>query len=296
MRELSEDLKSHLVIGATTLCQCWMIVRADGVVQGFTDHDDVLSFDDIVFQPQSGLTASEAVTNLGLGVDTSEIEGALQSEKISETALHAGDYDNAKVTVFVVNWQAVEQRTVLRVADIGEVTCEDGLFRAELRGLMHELNQVQGRLFENTCDADLGDARCMVDLSNAAFNAQGTLTTVLDTQTFLVEGVDTFPDGWFDRGLLTWTSGENLDRVIEVDSQFSALSGSQLRIWLPMPAPIKQGDTFSLVTGCDKLFPTCQSKFNNATNFRGFPHIPGNDFAYRFARAGRGNNGKPLVR
>lgn len=296
MRKFSEDFKNHLASGATTLCQCWMIERADGVVQGFTDHDDVLSFDDIVFHPQSGLTASEAVSNLGLGVDTSEIEGALQSEKISESALHAGDYDNAKVTVFVVNWQAVEQRTVLRVADIGEVTCEDGLFRAELRGLMHELNQVQGRLFENTCDADLGDARCMVDLSNAAFNAQGTLTTVLDTQTFLVEGVDTFPDGWFDRGLLTWTSGDNLDRVIEVDSQFSALSGSQLRIWLPMPAPIKQGDTFSLVTGCDKLFPTCQLKFNNTANFRGFPHIPGNDFAYRFARAGRGNNGRPLVR
>ena len=26
--------------GATTLCRCWLITRSDGVVQGFTDHDE----------------------------------------------------------------------------------------------------------------------------------------------------------------------------------------------------------------------------------------------------------------
>lgn len=295
MRELSEDFKTHLKSETTTLCQCWLIERADGTKQGFTDHDDILFFDDVTFQSRSGLSASEAVSNLGLGVDTSDIEGALQSDTISENALHAGDYDNAKVTIFIVNWQEVDQRIVMRVADIGEVTCEDGLFRAELRGLMHKLNQVQGRLFENTCDADLGDARCMVDLSQPEFNASGAVTAILDTQTFIVDGVDTFPDGWFDRGLLTWTSGENNTRVIEVDAHYAALNGSQLRIWLPMPRPVKVSDTFTLITGCDKLFPTCRSKFNNVTNFRGFPHIPGNDFAYSFARAGRNNNGGPLV-
>lgn len=296
MREFSEDFKIHLASGATTLCQCWKIVRTDGVVQGFTDHDVHLSFEGIIFQPQSGFTASEAVSNLGLGVDTSEIEGALQSENISQAALHGGEYDNAKVTIYAVNWQAVDQRTILRVADIGEVTCEDGLFRAELRGLMHRLNQVQGRLFENTCDADLGDARCRVDLTNPEFNASGSILGHLDSQTFLVSGIDSFPDGWFDRGVLIWTEGENQGRRIEVDSQFASSGASRLRIWLPMPAPVLSGDRFALVTGCDKLFPTCRAKFNNVVNFRGFPHIPGNDFAYRFARAGRGNNGRALVR
>lgn len=296
MRDISDDFKTHLQSGATTLCQCWRIERADGVLQGFTDHDQTISFDNLVYQPRSGLTASEAVSNLGLGVDSSDVEGALQSDYISEAALHAGDYDNAKVTVYVVNWQAVEQRTILRVADIGEVTCEDGVFRAELRGLMHKLGQIQGRLFENTCDADLGDARCMVSLTDAALNTEGTVLSALDTQTLIVSGLDGFQDGWFDRGLLTWTDGPNAGRSIEVDAQFAAFDGHQLRIWLPMPNPISQGDGFSLVAGCDKLFATCREKFANTINFRGFPHIPGNDFAYGFARNGGRNGGRALVR
>lgn len=30
--------------------------------------------------------------------------------------------------------------------------------------------------------------------------------------------------------------------------------------------------------GCDKRFATCRDKFGNGVNFRGFPHLPGNDF------------------
>ncbi len=296
MRELSESFKNHLASGATTLCQCWKIERQDGLIQGFTDHDDVIVIEGIRFQPQSGFTPSEAISNLGLGVDTSEVEGALQSDFISQNALGAGDYDNAQVTIYKVNWQNPSDFVVLRVADLGEVTLEDGLFRAELRGLMHRLNQVRGRLFENACDADLGDARCGVNLNNPAFRAESTVTALLDNQTFQADALLSFENGWFDRGLITWIEGGNRGREIEVESQFSHLDETQIRIWLPMPVPISTGDRFSIVAGCDKLFPTCRSKFQNVTNFRGFPHIPGNDFAYRFARSGRANNGAPIVR
>lgn len=296
MRDLPDDFKAHLESGTTTLCLCWRVERADEVVQGFTDHDQPLSFDGLIFEPRSGFSASEVVSNLGLGVDTSEIEGALQSEVISKQALQAGDYDNAKVTIFLVNWQDTEQRIITKVADIGEVVCEDGVFQAELRGLMHKLNQVQGRLFENSCDADLGDSRCRVNLDSTEFHAQGVVASILDRQTFIVSGVNSYSDGWFDRGLLSWSEGLNAGRSIEVDAQYAALNGQQVRIWLPMSDDVVVGDAFSIVAGCDKLFPTCQGKFNNVVNFRGFPHIPGNDVAFRFARAGRSNNGRALVR
>ena len=93
MRELPSSLKKHLESGATTLCQCWKIERSDGVVQGFTDHDQSLSFDNIEFQASSGLTASETISSLGLSIDSSEVDGALQSDVISEEALHRGAYD-----------------------------------------------------------------------------------------------------------------------------------------------------------------------------------------------------------
>jgi uncharacterized phage protein (TIGR02218 family) len=33
-----------------------------------------------------------------------------------------------------------------------------------------------------------------------------------------------------------------------------------------------------LFTGCSKTATTCRVKFNNLLNFRGFPHIPGEDW------------------
>ena len=295
MRELPSSLKDHLASGATTLCQCWKIERSDGVVQGFTDHDQQLSFDNIEFQASSGLTASETISSLGLSIDSSEVDGALQSDVISEEALHRGAYDGAMVSVYLVNWQDVSARILLRSTEIGEVTCEDGAFRAELRGIMQRLNHVSGRLFENTCDADLGDERCRVDLDQPAFKAEGAVVDLLDPQTFTVSGLTDYSAGWFDRGLLRWTSGDNLNQQVEVDLQVKAGTLDKLRIWLPMASPIAFSDTFSVVAGCDKQFVTCREKFSNTVNCRGFPHIPGNDAVFRNARSDGNNRGQALV-
>lgn len=62
-----------------------------------------------------------------------------------------------------------------------------------------------------------------------------------------------------------------------------------------MAAEIAEGDLFAVTAGCDKRFATCVEKFANGINFRGFPHMPGNDFALSYARAGAGNDGAPVV-
>jgi uncharacterized phage protein (TIGR02218 family) len=55
-----------------------------------------------------------------------------------------------------------------------------------------------------------------------------------------------------------------------------------------MHAAIAVGDTFTVTAGCDKRFATCVQKFDNAVNFRGFPHIPGNDFVMSYPTPGGG--------
>ena len=63
-----------------------------------------------------------------------------------------------------------------------------------------------------------------------------------------------------------------------------------------MPEPIAAGDTFVVTAGCDKRFATCRDRFDNVVNFRGFPHIPGNDFVMRYAVPGEpGNDGGSLL-
>jgi hypothetical protein len=46
--------------------------------------------------------------------------------------------------------------------------------------------------------------------------------------------------------------------------------------------------------GCDRALATCRDRFGNVANFRGFPHIPGNDFVLRYPRRGDALNGAAL--
>ena len=64
-----------------------------------------------------------------------------------------------------------------------------------------------------------------------------------------------------------------------------------------MAQPIAVGDAFTVTAGCDKLFATCQSRFSNSANFRGFPHIPGNDFVVSYPVQGEpGYDGSSLIK
>jgi uncharacterized phage protein (TIGR02218 family) len=50
-----------------------------------------------------------------------------------------------------------------------------------------------------------------------------------------------------------------------------------------MPFLPELGDALTVTAGCDKTLGQCAAKFANSERFRGFPHIPGNDFALGYA-------------
>jgi uncharacterized phage protein (TIGR02218 family) len=295
MRTIHSGLAAHIAAGVTTLCRCWRLTRGDGVVMGFTDHDRAIAFDGVTYEPETGLDAGEDTTATGFAVGGLEVVGALSSERLSAEDLSAGLYDGAEVAAFLVNWQAPEERHLLRVGHLGEVTREDGGFRAEIRGLAALLDQPDGRVFRPACDADLGDARCGIDLDDPAFRGEGTVADVLDHRRFTASGLGGFDPGWFERGRLQWTSGANMGRAIEVRAHRVAGGVVTLELWQPMHGVIAPGDGFAVTAGCDKRFATCAAKFDNTINFRGFPHMPGNDFALSYARAGDRNDGGKIV-
>lgn len=294
MRQLPDGMQAHLDGGATTLCRCWRLTRNDGAVFGFTDHDRDLAFDATSFEAASGFAAGEMVSSLGLGVDNLDVAGALSSAHLDEDALAAGLFDAARVEIFVVNWADPAQRLRVRAGHLGEVSRTDTAFSAEIRGLAHALNQPQGRLFQYGCDADLGDARCAVDLDDPAYRGAGTVASVYDRASFAADGLDGFAAGWFARGTVTWTSGGNAGLAMEIRSH--RLSGAlvTLDLWQPMARAIAAGDGFVACAGCDKQFATCREKFANGLNFRGFPHMPGNDFVISYPLPGEGNDGSAL--
>lgn len=276
MKVIPQGMQSALDSGVTTHCWCWRIVPRVGAVLGFTDHDRDIVFDGTTFEAASGFTASELRESVGLSVDNLEVESALTSAHLDEAALMAGDFDDATVEIFRVDWSSPASRLLVRSGSLGEVRRSGTAFAAEVRGLGHYLQQPQGRVFQFACDAELGDVRCQVDL--ASHRANGTVTEARDDRTMATADLAAFPDGWLTRGLLTFTSGANAGRRIEVKRHQKRAGVATLELWQAPGAPIASGDAFTVTAGCDKQHATCRSKFSNAVNYRGYPHMPGNDF------------------
>jgi uncharacterized phage protein (TIGR02218 family) len=295
MRVLEAGFASHIASGATTLATCWRIARADGLVLGFTDHDVGLSFGGTEYLPAHGLDGGAGTPKLGAQVDTADVVGVLHSDAISEDDILLGRFDGAAVETWRVNWRDTGQRTLVSRTTIGEIVREDGVFRAELRSGQHAINQKRGRIYQALCDAELGDARCGVDLMDLAFRAEATVLGVRDRFRLELEGIDGFVEGWFAFGVAEWIGGrrEGLrDRVVTAER----LGGVDvLGFAAPVGDWVAEGDALVLTAGCDRRFASCRSKFGNAERFRGFPHIPGNDFVLRYPRPGAEMNGRKLV-
>lgn len=285
MRILSPELAAHVAGEATTLCRCWSLTRRDGAVLGFTDHDRDLSFDGTLFRANAGLEAAEASSELGFATSGGEVLGALAATGLSEIDLSRGLYDDARVALWLVNWADPGQRTLLETGFVGEVKRSDGNFTAEIRGLGKAFDEERGRLYTASCSADLGDARCGVTPSAS----MATVDATDGRLAIVAPALAGYSDGYLTGGRLAFTSGGNIGFATEIRNHRVDGATVALLLWQAAPQPIAPGDAFTAQAGCDKRFATCLGKFGNGVNFRGFPHLPGNDFI--IAGVGAGNPG-----
>lgn len=288
MRALDATLAERLAGGTTTLCRCWRITRRDGVALGFTDHDEAVTFAATEFRPVGGFVAAD-VARHGLAAGGLEVEGALSAEGLSADDLAGGLYDGARVEIYVVDWTTPAARVRVRVGTVGEIERAGGAFRAEVRGLAQSLDQVRGRVFSALCDADLGDGRCRVNLTGPALRALATVAAVETASVVRVTGLEAYAGGWFAHGRLVVAGGALAGWATEIKAHARG-DGIRIETWRAPPAPFAPGDTAWLTAGCDKRFGTCRTKFDNAVNFQGFPHMPGNAFALSYPPHPSGDN------
>jgi uncharacterized phage protein (TIGR02218 family) len=291
-----DDLLAHLASGTTTTCQCWGVMRADGLVLGFTDHDRDLTFGGVTYRAASGLTAKALQTGTGLSVDNSEAMGALSSAAISETDIAAGRFDGAEITAWMVNWANVGARMMLFRGSFGEVTRAAGAFNVELRGLTDGLNQMGGKAYVKTCTAVLGDGECRFDLGLAGYRFDVPLIGRDALGRYLFAGLSGAAEGWLERGRCAVQTGAGVGQVGLVKFDQTIDGQRTIELWSKFAIEPAAGDVLRLEAGCDKLNTTCQTKFSNFLNFRGFPLLPGEDWLISHPVSGTVNNGGSLVK
>ena len=287
----AEALYAHLQSGATMVCRAWTVTRSDGVVLGFTDHDRDLLVNGVVCRADTGMTARALQQTTGLSVDNSEALGALSDASVTETDLLAGRYDGAEVRAFLVNWAAPDDGVEQFRGSLGEVARSGGSFRAELRGLSDALNRPQGFAYQPSCSAVLGDARCRFQSRQPGYFAERAVEAVDDNRTFRFAAFGGFDDRWFEFGRFEMLTGAaaGLIGVVKTDRLEGVMR--RIELWQSIGDTVQVGDLCRVTAGCDKAAETCRTKFANFLNFRGFPHIPGEDWLASYPVADRPKTG-----
>jgi uncharacterized phage protein (TIGR02218 family) len=193
----------------------------------------------------------------------------------NEADLALGRWDHASMRLQAIDWSAPEQRLQLLRGELGEVSVRGDEFSTELRGAAARLAEPVCPSTSPECRAVLGDEQCRVDLSGRTI-----IATVLQVNQGELLLDRTVADG-FLFGRLRYLRGGNCGAQTIV----IAVANDRVRVRDLPRAPVEPGCRVELREGCDKRLATCSTRFENAENFRGEPHLPGNDLLTRYPGA-----------
>jgi uncharacterized phage protein (TIGR02218 family) len=270
MKTASAGLDTHIGLNCSTLATCWKITATDATVRGFTNHTQDLTFNSQLYRSTNGFTPTSVSSSAGFPVDNLDVQAALILGIIDEDDFLSGKWDFADIEIFLVNYKDLTMDELkIRKGTLGELTVHRNHYVAEVRGLGQRLTKHLLNVYQPSCRADLGDSLCGVTI--ASFTVTGTVASVSSNRIF-ADTSRSEADDWFNFGKLTWTSGANNGREMEVKDFVNATG--QIELWAPMFSDVEVGDTYSMFAGCDKDKATCKTKFSNIVNFRGEPFVP----------------------
>ncbi len=260
----------------TSGAYAWRLERRDGVTIGITSHDHNLEMGGLLYRSSPGLEPATILHSSDLENDGLEIRGAIDNDALNEENLFAGRWDNARLTISLINWTDPDTAPrVLAHGVLGEISTQDGAFEVGVNSLKALLDRPAFPVTSPHCRAQFCDAAC--GLSRERFrhvasvqSAAGNVIT-FDPELSALNGNASF-------GRLRWLQGENCGYVNCV----VANAGSVVTLAEAPRFPVLAGQRAEIFEDCDKMLSTCATRYGNAINFRGEPHLPGNDLLMRY--------------
>ena len=249
------------------LILCYTNVDVSFAYNGSTYLANSVRVDGLKYTAKTGLEVDQQqITVAALATDT--IAGGAPFLQ----ALRDGSFDGCEI-----------QRNRLFFSDaIGGAAIGDVLLFKGRLGVINEIGRTTAKLtvnsdlvlldidmprniYQPTCLHTLFDSGCT--LVKNAFGTNGAVGSGSTASIINWTGAGLN----FQQGSITFTSGVNAGATATVGS---VAAGSSLTLLYPLESVPAAGDTFTVYFGCDHTPGTCQSKFNNLGNFRGFPYVP----------------------
>lgn len=261
-------------VSSYTLVTCYKITRTDGTIVRLTNFDRAIIVNgEDYYRPQEAPSPQSYSFGTAAAVDNTSMGTILSSETITEEDIIGGKYDFAAIEVFVYDYFNNTTVKTLIKGYLGEISTTERNYTAEVRSNKALLQKKNTRVTTRTCPLIFGSTglnQCGVNL--APYTDNTSVTSVSGQQIFNISSGR--PDKFFDNGVIEFTSGENAG----IRSDIATFASGQITLWEPLPYVVQNGDTVTVIAGCDKTIQTCANVYNNAINFGGDPYLPGNNY------------------
>lgn len=272
------------LLGSVTqfvMVDLFTLTLTSGTVMHYTTADVDITLGNQLFTARGPLIKRGQVrTVLGLEVDTLDMHVMAARDNPSHTidgvpfieAALSGYLDGATVLLqraFLADWGSAPVGAVVlfsgRVSDASGSRTEVNItVKSDLELLNIKLPR---NLYQSSCMHTLYDTGCAVN--KAAHTVTGVVTGSNASARSFQSGL-TQAAGWFDQGVLTFTSGVHAG----VQRTVKSYASGQFSFALPLSSAPSAGDAFQVCPGCDKTKATCIAKFGNVARHRSFPYIP----------------------
>lgn len=252
---------------------------ADGTTLAISDLDIPVAWNGLTFLANSLLVSGlRYKCSLGLGVDKQQI---VISARASDTiggapflqALQQGIFDGATIRrerAFFSSFGAARATpigTVVmfkgRVANIDEIGRTTAKMTVASDLVFLDIDMPRN-VWAPNCLHTLYDSGC--GRPRGTYSGNGTVGSGSSNVWIAWGGASAD----YAQGAITFTSGANSGVVATIKTANS----SGFLLAYPLSAAPAAGDAFTAAQGCDHTMSTCQNRFGNLANFRGFPFVP----------------------
>lgn len=279
MKVIPIALQAELEKSNARLATCMRVERTDGQVFRFTTNTKPMTADGELYLPGASFQPSDVATGSNLDTDDLQVEGLLSSSALTEDDLRAGRWDFAKFKIFQVNWASPSDGVKKdRSGHLGKVSVTRLGFMAELLGEVEAYATSIGKITQAGCRTSFGTPEC----GKTPTSVTGTIMTCATDFFTLTDTSRTEADGFFDEGVITFTSGLATGLAREIKAYVHA--GGVFVTKLAVPYDVT-GATYTMTEGCARRFlEDCVTRHSNGLNFRGEPWLRGNDIMVQVGR------------
>jgi uncharacterized phage protein (TIGR02218 family) len=255
MRTLAPNILK-LINQGTTFAFGFDMKLVNGKQIYLTSHSDILTIDDITYQPNSSLQITRANFN-DSAHDYVEVNGIFEDATISLL----DDLCNAEVTIQIILTKEKLKEQLLKLT-CSKVHRHNLQFTLYLKNQITKLEQHVTKMYSKTCRARLGDDNCNINLESFA-----SIININNIQGNIIIANFNQPSGYYDYGKVGFIG-------TDVSILILKQSATSLMLEHNVPEDLINTRQIKIFPGCDKTVETCYKKFNNVLNFRGEPFTP----------------------